>query len=316
MEQEKPKKDVVEFLKGGETFFVKTFNWPEQLSNRAFAFLAVKKGIFSFKEFFQFLLPVSLCPAKKGLVARFERFIAQEIKEEVSSSVYCDGWINLFGKKFGDPDPLAIREIMELIKQIVINDQYHAKPFLKEDTVVVDAGANIGTFSVFATNLAPKIHVYAFEPVDGTFQVLKENTKYYPDIVCVPFGLGDEVSSKNIFVSKDGRGGSVLEDSLYNGNRQSKTKEEVKITTIDVFVAEKNLSRVDFIKIDTEGYEAKILRGARETIKKYKPVIAMSAYHNPNDKEDLPRMVKEISLDYVCELHKDSEEDLVCYPKK
>ncbi len=64
---------------------------------------------------------------------------------------------------------------------------------------------------------------------------------------------------------------------------------------------------MDF-RTSTEGYEAQILEGAHETIKKWKPVIAMSAYHGKDDKKNLPRILKNICKEYVCELHKDAEE--------
>jgi hypothetical protein len=44
----------------------------------------------------------------------------------------------------------------------------------------------------------------------------------------------------------------------------------------------------------SEGYEANILRGARETIMAHKPVVAMSAYHHPHDKDELPEIMMEI----------------------
>jgi len=129
--------------------------------------------------------------------------------------------------------------------------------------------------------------------------------------------LGDKISQKNIFVNLNNFGASTLEDSSsFNkelNEKENRKSELVKITTIDDFVFGQNIPRVDFIKIDTEGYEAKILKGAEKTIRRDNPVISMSAYHNKNDKNDLPKIVKQFSDKYICELHKDYEADLVCY---
>jgi hypothetical protein len=87
----------------------------------------------------------------------------------------------------------------------------------------------------------------------------------------------------------------------------------VRVITIDDFVKENNFPRVDFIKIDTEGYEAQILKGAKETIKKFKPTMVMAAYHNRSDKELLPEIVKSIDSSYKHKLIKHFEEDLIFY---
>jgi len=49
--------------------------------------------------------------------------------------------------------------------------------------------------------------------------------------------------------------------------------------------------------------------------KKWGPVISMSAYHLPTDKDELPKLIRSIRPDYICELHQDVEEDFVCYVK-
>jgi hypothetical protein len=59
----------------------------------------------------------------------------------------------------------------------------------------------------------------------------------------------------------------------------------VKTMTLDSFVKEYNVERVDFIKIDAEGSERETLKGAKETIKKFKPRMAIAAYHLPDDKK-------------------------------
>lgn len=310
--QELPQDDIAELLKekrGG--FVIKSFNWWAPLRLRAWVLVAMLKGYFSFSEFCQLLLP-SFFGDKSKFMDRYQAFLCEELKKEYLG--FSDNCVNLFGHKFGGT---SYYEVIEMINGVIVLDQYHANQFLKKDSIVIDAGAHIGTFSVFAARLVPQGRTYSFEPVAGTFQTLKKNTEDYPQITCVNSGLGDGIYQKNIFVDLRSTLGSVFEDSpLYSGKSDGRECESANILTIDAFVAEHGISRINFIKIDAEGYEAKILNGARESIKKWKPVIAMSAYHNPNDKRDLPRIMKEIYPDYICELHHDHEEDFICYIKK
>ena len=312
--QELSQDDIIEFFKEKKRgIVVKSFYWWGPLRSRLWAFVAMLKGYFSLREFFQFLLPSSFGERTK-LMDRYHAFLSKEFGKECPS--FPDNCFSLFGHKFGRLDYYIT---ISLINEIILLDQYHAKQFIKNNSIIIDAGANIGTFSVFAAYLAPQGRVYSFEPVTGTFQILKRNAEDYPQITCVNSGLGDEVSKKNIFVDSKITVASIFEDSPYyhgNDGKEDRKTETASILTIDAFVVANDIPRIDFIKIDTEGYEAKILKGARETIKKWKPVIAMSAYHNPNDKEDLPQIMKEICPDYICELHQDHEEDFICYVKK
>jgi|SRR3989344_1266078 len=306
-----PQEDIAELLKqkrGG--FVIRSFNWWGPLQLRAWALVAMLKGYFSFSEFCQLSLP-SFFSDKSKLMDRFGAFFYEELKKEYPAHANC---LNLFGHAFEGNNSY---EVILLINEIIILDQYHAEQFFKKDFIVIDAGANSGVFSVFAAHLAPQGRIYSFEPVANTFENLKKNTRDYPGITCINSGLGDEISQKNIFVNSRSTLGSVFEDSPFYRTRSDwKEHESASIMTIDAFVAENNIPRIDFIKIDTEGYEAKILNGAKESIRKWKPVIAMSAYHNPNDKEDLPRIVKKIYPHYICELHREHEEDFICYVKK
>jgi FkbM family methyltransferase len=191
--------------------------------------------------------------------------------------------------------------------EVFFSDQYHAREYIKKGFVVIDAGANIGMFSVLASSLGAK--VYAFEPTKETYETLVRNIG---NGIAINKGLGDEKSFKTLISFASESGGNILSDSPYYKNQRG-AEERIEVTTIDDFINENAVGRVDFIKIDTEGYEAKILKGAANTIKKYKPVIAMSAYHNPNDKEDLPLLLKSICPGYVCKLHNEVEEDFICY---
>jgi FkbM family methyltransferase len=204
--------------------------------------------------------------------------------------------MKLLGKPF--IVPMGLLETFWILEASIITaNQYHVE-LIKENAYVVDAGANIGVFSVFAAVSHPNSTIYSFEPTPSTFAALKENTKYYPNIKVFNCGLG-EINKMATIVNALGMG-----DANYIG--EGGTPVEVK--TIDSF----NLS-MDFLKIDTEGYEANILKGAAETIKKYKPTIVMSAYHKPNDKTELPAILNSL-IPYDCELRHDDEEDLICKP--
>jgi len=72
---------------------------------------------------------------------------------------------------------------------------------------------------------------------------------------------------------------------------QAGTGLSVKVTTIDKFVEANKLPRVDFIKMDVEGHELKVLEGADETIKTFKPSLALSAYHRGDDLIELPQLL-------------------------
>ncbi|MCL5733622.1 MAG: FkbM family methyltransferase [Patescibacteria group bacterium] len=307
--------NIISFLKTRRSIFVKILNLWHPLRNRLFALWGVKDGYFSLKDFFALLLPVSFTQ-KREIIPKYDEFLNKKFKQQISPFILKDGSISIFNKSFYG---ISYQESIELINDVIASDQYSAKKYLSERSVVIDAGGNIGTFSVFAANLSPNGYVYAFEPVKKTFELLKKNTHHYHQIKCINAGLGENRSVKKIFINNKSTGGSVFEDSpFYTGTSdagQGGRFEEAEIMTLDYFVYENKISQVDFIKIDTEGYEANVLRGAKETIQKFRPVIAMSAYHNQNDKKDLPFILKSIYADYICELHNDHEEDFLCYVK-
>ena len=69
-------------------------------------------------------------------------------------------------------------------------------------------------------------------------------------------------------------------------------------TDLDTYVLKKNLPRVDYIKLDIEGAELDMLHGAAKTISRWKPKMAISAYHKPEDLWTLANYVKSLRSDY------------------
>ena len=209
-----------------------------------------------------------------------------------------------------------IKSFALLFWEIVEKNQYHVE-LVKEHDIVFDAGANIGIFSILAAVKNPHATIYAFEPTPETYAALKENTKHYPNIKTFNCALGESEGEANLIVDVIPES-NYLEDRNLGGGILRRTHHFFRRIFSGVSVIMKTIdgmgTRVDFLKMDTEGYEANILKGAAETIKKYKPTIVMSAYHKPGDKTELPKLLNSM-VPYACELHSDGEEDLICKTK-
>ena len=180
MEQTVVENGVVRFFEDKKELIARTYSWWPPLRWRVYYFRAMMRRAFTFGEFCQLMVLTSRFEAKRKLTNRFYKFFDEEIRRE-SSAFYPDGKANIYGHKFrtaGD-----IPDFIDLIDQVMIHDQYHAKDFVKEDSVIIDAGANIGAFSVFAAQMATKGRIYSFEPArkPGTCQATFRHRVSYHD---------------------------------------------------------------------------------------------------------------------------------------
>jgi len=161
--------------------------------------------------------------------------------------------------------------------------------------VVIDAGAWIGDFSAYAA--VKGATCYAFEPTPDIFDMLQKTAALNPlgAIVPVQAGLGDSEGELTFYVATD--------ISRSEGNRftpaAGKVPIKARITTIDDFVRERGLERVDFIKADIEGFERNMLRGAQETLRRFAPRLALCTYHLPDDPQVMERLILEANPDYT-----------------
>lgn len=204
-----------------------------------------------------------------------------------------------------------------LIEGIITLDQYCLKEFIKDNSVIFDVGANIGVFSLYASYLSPNGKIYAFEPTRNTFQRFKKNiinNNLQKRIFAYPLAVGDKKRNSEIMVNNMGLGGenTIIDSEFLKGRGKLFEKRElVKMIPIDEFMEQNKIKRVDFIKIDTEGYEKQVINGARKTIQKFAPIIACSVYHLRDDKIKIPELVKSINYNYKFKIFKRAEEDLI-----
>jgi FkbM family methyltransferase len=107
-------------------------------------------------------------------------------------------------------------------------------------------------------------------------------------------GLGDRECELVLGIDGFNSGGNTIVKNRIAAN----LTEKIKITTLDNFVHEQKLKKVDFIKSDIEGAERDMLKGARGVLKEFAPKLALCTYHLPDDPEVMEAIIKDANPDY------------------
>jgi FkbM family methyltransferase len=143
-----------------------------------------------------------------------------------------------------------------------------------ESGVFLDIGANIGLISLYVLSRRQNTLIYAFEPGPHQYGYLKETIEYNEigeQLFATNTALGEREETKK-FVTHSGS--DVSKDGFVNTGRGEGMKEiDVSVTTLDLWWRKAGKPRVSVVKIDTEGAELLILRGATEFLKEIKPVL-------------------------------------------
>ncbi|WOO40811.1 FkbM family methyltransferase [Rubellicoccus peritrichatus] len=130
--------------------------------------------------------------------------------------------------------------------------------------IIFDIGANEGQ-TVFAMRKQfPQAKIHAFEPVAETFSRLKENTKNLPDLITENIALGDTTRTQEIALHKNSHINSLR--SIKPSNDNTKT-ESISVVTLDEYCSKNGIKKIDLLKIDTEGFEIEVCKGAAKTLK-------------------------------------------------
>lgn len=143
-----------------------------------------------------------------------------------------------------------------------------------DGSVIVDVGANIGTTAMLMSRIVPQSRIIAIEPTPAGFACLKENVEANKLSNCtiIQAAAGDHLGT-TLFHQSNYIAGSHIVTSEHPTIREEAHAIKVDICTIDSIVERESLERVDFIKIDVEGFEPGVLRGAERTIEKFNPIV-------------------------------------------
>lgn len=156
---------------------------------------------------------------------------------------------------------------------------YHNKFVqLKEDDVIFDIGANVGIMTLNFARKVPRGKVYAFEPTHYALKKLYRNIELNPE-------LAKNIIVTNCFVSaKSDAHPDIVAFSSWSLTRRTEKDHTFHLGTpmsaegtpsisMDDFVRNNNIQRIDFIKIDTDGHEYEVFSGAKASIRQLRPKI-------------------------------------------
>ncbi len=167
---------------------------------------------------------------------------------------------------------------------------------VEKGDVVLDFGACWGdTALYFAAKTGSEGKVYSFEFIPDNMKLFTKNVALNPQhanqIELVPHPVSNK--SGEIIYFKDNGPGSRIESNPFKEQTGSTTT-----ISVDEIVKEKNITKLDFIKMDIEGTEPRALEGALETIRKFRPKLAIATYHSMEDFVNIPTWILDLNLDY------------------
>ena len=157
---------------------------------------------------------------------------------------------------------------------------------------VIDAGGCFGDTALgFADAVGAGGHVYVFDPLPKHCAIMRQqlamNPSLAPRISIFPQGLAETVNDI----------APLAEDNVINPGARI-VEAAMPMTTIDATAARGDAQRVDFIKMDIEGSELAALRGAEASIRRWRPKLAISIYHRPEDFFVIPTWIDSLGLGY------------------
>jgi len=156
-------------------------------------------------------------------------------------------------------------------------------------TVFYDLGAHVGFYSLLASQLVGNGRVFAFEPVPNNVSYLKRHLalNQVENVEVLELAVSDE----NSFAQFE------LEETSFMGQLSSKGGLSVRTATLDSLINEGMILPPDYIKMDIEGTELLALRGAKESIQRYRPVIFL-ATHGTAVHDGCCRLLESWGYDY------------------
>jgi FkbM family methyltransferase len=197
---------------------------------------------------------------------------------------------NIFNKTGFD-----IRRINKEISNVNFDDLIKDK--IISDPIIFDVGGNKGQSILKFKKIFKNPTIHSFEPIKSEFDFINKKFKDEKNIYLNNFALGNSIEKKFFNITKNTSNSSFNNINPFSKwikvrSKQYKTKiknyvtsrEKVKIYTLDKYCLDKKITEIHLLKIDTQGYEDKVLEGSKAQLKNIKAIVVEIMFDNVYDK--------------------------------
>lgn len=231
------------------------------------------------------------------------------VKEKLQSEIDHNIWDTIINALKNNENNISLFENYYLYG----NQQYLDCIKIENNDIIIEGGIFDGITSLKIAKYLVDGKIYAFDPlIDNQKNELFNNSK----IKIIKEALWN--TNRDLYFINNGAGSYVSEDYCEDKTQIKSVK--IKSISIDSFIKDNKLEKFDFLKLDVEGAELNVLFGAIESIKQYRPKLAISIYHSLEDFFDIPfYLMSELeNYDFNIRLYSGALMDTVLYaiPKK
>lgn len=234
-----------------------------------------------------------------------QTYADRELRSAEGTFEVSDPWfspLSLYAAPVNGGESVALHSHSVDVVSVFLLGQYSyaagtARVRAEPGDVVLDAGGCWGdTALYFAGLVGPTGKVYSFEFDPESLEIMRANLALNPHLASrievVERALWDRSGETLEFVQA-GRMTTLVRP----GEEQPSTR-PVSTITIDDFADERGLERLDFLKMDVEGAELNLLRGARSSIERFAPKLGIAAYHKDDDIVSIPEAIASVDPEY------------------
>ncbi|MFI5203096.1 MAG: FkbM family methyltransferase [Flavobacteriales bacterium] len=159
------------------------------------------------------------------------------------------------------------------------NTLRHLRRMAQSGMIFLDIGANIGSFSLSLSRKINNGKIIAFEPVSYNVNILKRNIELnkFTNILVEHKGVSNTTGTARIYFGKKKSGASIVNTGMENS-------EDIELITVDAYLKQHNINRVDMVKIDVEGAEHLVLAGAEQLLNQPEKLVLVMEYMQDNHK--------------------------------